>query len=296
MLNDAKLADSSPALPTEALPPRARTSSSPGPPPRGPLPALPPADISLFPDTPPLSTSGSHPTFAPMTEKERSFSPPATPPHSPDASAFQLGARRGSGRSISSAASASSFSLTPSAAPTSPTYHHLPPSPALLPLPLHPRPRRSLALPTTSSSPLSPTTRDVQKAFDTATRLLSKSLSLSLVYLVALDLSSSLHTLTLLSSSGLPNPAPSFEPELHFRALRAPEGGLLYRKARGSVGGYAGGLLVPVTEVRGVGYVLSGYTEEEGRGFGEREMGYFVKVAEQLEVWVGRVGTITEGY
>ena len=75
--------------------------------------------------------------------------------------------------------------------------------------------------------------------------MLSKSLNLSLVYLVALDLTSPSYNLTLLSSCGLPSPPPSFDPSLHFKALRAPEGGLLYQNTRGGKG-FASGLLVPI--------------------------------------------------
>lgn len=150
---------------------------------------------------------------------------------------------------------------------------------------------RGLALRVVTEEPISAIAKDVQNVFDTATKMLSKSVDLSLVYLVALDLSNPSYTLTLLSSRGLPTPSPSFDPTLHFKALRAPEGGLLYQNTRGG-NGFASGLLVPILEVRQVGYVLAGYTYDVERVFGERDMAYFVRFAQQLEPWVSRVGRV----
>ncbi|KAM0750369.1 hypothetical protein T439DRAFT_381065 [Meredithblackwellia eburnea MCA 4105] len=150
---------------------------------------------------------------------------------------------------------------------------------------------RTLALPIVQDDPVSPISKDIQKVLDTATRMLCKATDLSLVYLVGLDLAVPAHTLTLLSAKGLPNPPPSFDPELHFKALRAPEGGLLFKNPRGGGGlGYSSGLLIPVLEVRRVGYVLCGYTVDAEKEFGQREMLFFTRFAEQLEPWLAKIG------
>ena len=115
---------------------------------------------------------------------------------------------------------------------------------------------------------------DVQKVFDTATRMLGKSLDLPFVYLIQIDLATSEHTLTLLSSIGLPSPQPSFDPALHFNALRAPEGGVMYQSKKSK--GFSSGILIPVREVRKTGFVLAGYTDDAERELGERDMRYFV--------------------
>lgn len=154
-----------------------------------------------------------------------------------------------------------------------------------------------LSLATTTEDPVPAVSKDLQKVFDQATRMLSKSLQLSLVYLAALDLSptssSSTPTLRILASHGLPNPAPAFDPSLHLKALRAPEGGLMYSNPSYSPHsestGYAGGLLIPILEVRRVGYVLCGYTKEK-REFDQKDLTVLVRVAEQLEGYVTRLG------
>lgn len=150
-----------------------------------------------------------------------------------------------------------------------------------------------LALRVVHDDPVSPLQKDIKDTFDTATRMLAKALKLDLVYLVSLDLADPGHNLTLLASCGLPTPAPAFDPGLHFKALRAPEGGLLYSNSskgdtRGS--GMASGIMIPILEVRRSGYVLCGYTADSSRAFGDRDMKFFVKFAEQLEPWVSRVG------
>lgn len=126
-----------------------------------------------------------------------------------------------------------------------------------------------------------------QAALDATTRDLAHALSLSLVYLVSLDLSSPTSispALTLLSSYGLAQPTPAFDPSLHFSALRAPEGGLMYRsdQREGGDAGYAAGLLIPVMEERRVGYVLCGYTHDFAREFVERDLVAFGEHARAL--------------
>ncbi|KAL8283539.1 hypothetical protein RQP46_005642 [Phenoliferia psychrophenolica] len=132
--------------------------------------------------------------------------------------------------------------------------------------------------------------KDVQKVFDTATKMLGKSLDLPFVYLIQIDLTTGAsHRLSLLSSTGLPSPPPDFDPLLHFNALRAPEGGIFHRSKSGKAA-FSSGILIPVREVRKSGYVLAGYSNDVEREMGEREMKYFAKFAVNLETWVSRVG------
>jgi len=161
--------------------------------------------------------------------------------------------------------------------------------------------------PLTKSTPLQPDETDSvpslfhshppQKLLDLACASLAKSLNLRLVYLVELDqlpprpafLGPS-PRLSLISSHGLP-PSPdgtphsaNFDPLLHLRALRAPEGGLLYRAAS-SAEPFDSGMLLPVTEIESLskGWVIAGYAEEEGRTWGEEEMEIFEKVTKGVE-------------
>jgi len=155
-------------------------------------------------------------------------------------------------------------------------------------------PKSLLGLAVTTEDPVPAISRETQKVFDTATRTLLKALDLSLVYLVALDLAApDKPALRVLSACNLPSPVPAFDPVLHLKALRAPEGGLLYKNARydGNEGaGYAAGMLIPIMEVRRVGYVLSGYTKDVGRDFGQKDLTLFVRFAEQLEQFVVGLG------
>ncbi|KAK4695809.1 hypothetical protein P7C70_g8486, partial [Phenoliferia sp. Uapishka_3] len=141
-------------------------------------------------------------------------------------------------------------------------------------------------------------TADVQAAFDSATFNLSKALDLPLVYLVSLDLSNStpLPSLNLLSSVGLSPTSPSLSPSLHFQALRAAEGGLLYRAREGTKPLFAAGILIPVMEVRRVGYLLCAYTKNGERELESRDVKYVMRFAEELECWVAKVGKNLEDY
>ncbi|SCV67142.1 BQ2448_5788 [Microbotryum intermedium] len=132
-----------------------------------------------------------------------------------------------------------------------------------------------------------------QKLLDSATKSLGERLALSLVYLVSMsDLSEDgPHALTLLSAHNLPATTPSFDSALHLKALRAAEGGLLYRNpAIATLGpneeyqgpGFASGILLPVAERQGIGWVLAGYTKDARRVFSEEELDHFVDISGQL--------------
>ncbi|KAK4331991.1 GAF domain containing protein [Rhodotorula toruloides] len=155
-----------------------------------------------------------------------------------------------------------------------------------------PRRPSALSLAVTTEDPISALPREVQKTFDTATKMLAKSLELELVYLAALDIALASSTdpsaspLRILSSHGLPHPPPSFDPALHLKALRAPEGGLIYKNPRYSpsaAASYASGIMLPVLEVRRVGFVLCAYSRNGEREFTQRDLAFTVKFAQALE-------------
>ncbi|GAA5953714.1 hypothetical protein JCM3765_006946 [Sporobolomyces pararoseus] len=213
--------------------------------------------------------------------------PPSSFPASPPASVRQfnnnptLHSRHTSTASTASTVASSVGSLVAAA---------VPPSSSSFPQ----RPSTALAFAITTEDPVSLVPREIQKMFDTATKMLAKALALDLVYLAALDL----HllpepSLRILSARGLPSPAPSFDPKLHLKALRSPEGGLIYKNPRfvpNGSGSYASGILIPVIEVRRVGYVLCGYTQQPEREFAQRDLGYLVRFAEQLEAGCAKLG------
>ncbi|GAA5835648.1 hypothetical protein JCM11251_002985 [Rhodosporidiobolus azoricus] len=233
----------------------------------------PPAPLSP-PLTPPLS-AGLAPSAA-VRRSHTASNPPTSPlPSTPPASLHRFG-------SVSTSAHSRKGSDTESTASSA----HI----------VQPRRPTALALGVLTDDPVSALPREVQKQFDTAVKMLAKALELELVYLAALDLSlldasspstsSNGSKLRILSSYGLPTPPPSFDPVLHLKALRAPEGGLIYKNPRyvnSASGSYAAGILIPVLEVRRTGYVLCGYTRKEGRDFQQRDLTYFVRFSEGLE-------------
>jgi hypothetical protein len=130
------------------------------------------------------------------------------------------------------------------------------------------------------------------RVFNTAVHLLQSTLQLPLAYFVSLDVRSDFNpTLSLLAARGLPDPPPTFDPALHLRALRAPEGGLLYQNEseQVGVGEYASAILVPVDEVDKyqTGYVLAVFTDDANRAFGIEDLELVRKVAGELRPYVG---------
>ncbi|KAL8283135.1 hypothetical protein RQP46_005913 [Phenoliferia psychrophenolica] len=128
----------------------------------------------------------------------------------------------------------------------------------------------------------------MQKTFDSATQALSTVLDLTLVYLVAIDIADPSQPLTIISSHGPLNPAPELDPGLHLQALRAPEGGLIYQSSSGETS-FTSGLLVPVLELKTVGYVLAGFSLDK-RLFTDRDMSSCTQFARLQEQWVARIG------
>ncbi|GAA6051327.1 hypothetical protein JCM3770_004485 [Rhodotorula araucariae] len=172
-----------------------------------------------------------------------------------------------------------------------------PPTPApTAPLPEPPAATLPAILASTPSSSI----------FSAACTSLAQNLDLALVYLVSLDLTTcppapsmdGHPALTLMAAHNLPSDSSaSFDPALHLRALRAPEGGLLYRSpssaAAEAQGGFASGILLPVAETEATGWVLAGYTTERRRKWGEREMDQFDAIREGLAkvvLWKDSVG------
>lgn len=243
------------------------------------LPPTPPASIHRRPSmtedrkVEPTSTTG--PTTTPPTSHAPNARPLATMPEE-----ASLAPSRPA-RSNSRDSRRSGTSPVPS--PLAQSSHVFPSKPAA-PKPTFPS-QKTRAAPKSAQ----------QKLFDAATRALAKGLDLSLVYLVSLDLEDSKTAVTLLSSHNLPTRKPSFDPALHLKALRAAEGGLLYRNPlvdpkdpMGFSGpGFASGILLPVAEANGRGWVLAGFTKDGSREFDEEELEYFVKVVEQLAKVVG---------
>ncbi|GAA5935345.1 GAF domain-containing protein [Sporobolomyces koalae] len=248
------------------------------------LPKITSNEVPLL--TPPSSaglTSAANSSSVSLPAPARPKTAPAAPvpslPASPPASVHQFNALHSRHTSTASTSSVGASSVTSSAA-YPPQYLQ--------------RPSTALAFAVTTEDPVSLVPRDLQKMFDTATKMLAKALELDLVYLAALDLHVSPEpTLRILSARGLPSPAPSFDPNLHLKALRAPEGGLIYKNPRyvpNGPGSYSSGILIPILEVRRVGYVLCGYTQHAQRDFVQRDLSYMVKFAEQLETGVARLG------
>lgn len=120
------------------------------------------------------------------------------------------------------------------------------------------------------------------RTYSMATRLVAETLRFDLVYLVRVGTPSGPSTpldavkVTLIAAYGLPNTtAAQFDPNLHVKALRAPERGLLYQNPRAEelrsgekfpAQEYASALLVPVADNKERGFVMAAYTTEPSRG------------------------------
>ncbi|MBW0464006.1 hypothetical protein O181_003721 [Austropuccinia psidii MF-1] len=151
------------------------------------------------------------------------------------------------------------------------------------------------------SAAMSPKT---QKVFDLATQIVSNTLELSLVYLLAVvphPDSAELGRTTIISAHNLPSPSPVFDAGLHLRALRSPEGGMLYQNptpeeaeeaaltpksaTSTEIGSelkpevYFSAVLVPIGSERpknGGGFVLAGFTSDPKRVFGAEDNAWAV--------------------
>lgn len=147
----------------------------------------------------------------------------------------------------------------------------------------------------------------MRKVFDLATKLVGDTLDLSLVYLTAVipyEESNQLGCTKIISGHNLPVPLPVFDAALHLRALRAPEGGLLYQNPstkeseeaslqpkntspelkNENTNPYASAMIMAVgTEsARGGGFVLAGYTSDSKRVFGAEDVAFMKQFAQEL--------------
>lgn len=149
----------------------------------------------------------------------------------------------------------------------------------------------------------------IQKVFDLATKLVGDTLDLSLVYVLAVKpvtQSEDGGRTVILSGYNLPTPTPVFDPGLHLRALRAPEGGLLYQNPAlqdtpdSSITGqmtsgsdhYASAMLVSIgSEIdgQGGGFVLAGFTSDVKRVFGGEDVSYLKQFANELARYTNKL-------
>lgn len=142
-----------------------------------------------------------------------------------------------------------------------------------------------------------------QKLFDMATKLISETLELSIVYLLAVGPGETpfhSYCTIILSSHDLPFPTPDFDPGLHLRVLHDSGGGLLYQnpdKKEVEEAGLkmlgsrlvASAILLRVgdePEEGFGGFVLGGVTRDEHRVFGEEDVVFLKQFAHELAAHV----------
>lgn len=164
----------------------------------------------------------------------------------------------------------------------------------------------------------------MQKVFDLATKLVGDTLDLSLVYLVAVTPngdSDELGKVIIISGYNIPLPVPILDPGLHLRALRAPEGGLLYQNPslqeikdqslnaldseaardeeagkshlNDNAGPHCSAVLVSLGKEEdrkeGGGFVLAGFTSDRRRVFGGEDVAYMKQFAQELSKYTIRL-------
>lgn len=155
----------------------------------------------------------------------------------------------------------------------------------------------------------------VRKVFDLATKLVAETLDLSLVYLAAAaphNTASELGRTVIISGYNVPDPVPFFDTALHLKALRTPEGGLLYqnpsieesekeglqfKSSTPQVGDsrtntFASAMLLAVSskaEHNGGGFILAGYTDDPKRVFGAEDVSYMKQFAHELSRYTNKL-------
>ncbi|OAV89581.1 hypothetical protein PTTG_28646 [Puccinia triticina 1-1 BBBD Race 1] len=146
----------------------------------------------------------------------------------------------------------------------------------------------------------------VRKVMDLATQLIGETLDLSLVYLTAVlppRKSDESGRTMIISGHNIPIPVPVFDAGLHLRALREPDGSLLYQNPSSSEktvlqpksssptvkeqrpNPYASAMIFAVgTEAYNDsgGFVLAGYTDDPKRVFGSEDASFMKKFADEL--------------
>jgi hypothetical protein len=152
----------------------------------------------------------------------------------------------------------------------------------------------------------------VRRIMDLATKLVGETLDLSLVYLTAVlpPRRSEPGRTLMISGHNIPIPVPVFDASLHLRALREPEGGLLYQnpshsdkaalqpKSLGTrpnnsrPNPYASAMIFAVgNEVfhDAGGFVLAGYTDDPKRVFGAEDAAFMKKFAQELSTHTSKL-------
>lgn len=143
---------------------------------------------------------------------------------------------------------------------------------------------------------LSPPSKALTSVLELSTRTLAARLDLSLCYVLALHLPTSptsppSSAYTILALAHTTSYPPSFDTELHLRALVNEEGGLLYRKPAGrSHSPYEAGIILPVAETGDVGICMAGFSTEQGRVLERRDLDVFANVAKQVGRCIVKAG------
>jgi len=150
-------------------------------------------------------------------------------------------------------------------------------------------------------------TPKMRKVFNLATTLIGETLDLSMVFLTAVVPSENGGAKTLiLSGYNTPEPAPVIDGALCLRALRAPQGGLLYQSPTAQEAEEAGlqprspgaapcasAMLLAVgseaSSRSSGGFVLSAYTPDRLRVFGPEDVLFMTKFAHELARYTSKI-------
>ncbi|EFP90938.2 uncharacterized protein PGTG_17210 [Puccinia graminis f. sp. tritici CRL 75-36-700-3] len=151
-------------------------------------------------------------------------------------------------------------------------------------------------------------TPKMRKVFDLATNLIGQTLDFSLVCLVAVvpaSVSNGSARTMILSGYNIPSPVPVIDGNLCLRALRAPQGGLLYQNPTAEESEKAGlrfqstgvkpcasaMILAIGTEAyhNSGGFILSGYTDDPKKVFGAEDVLFMNKFAQELSNYTSKI-------
>ncbi|KNZ46025.1 hypothetical protein VP01_761g11 [Puccinia sorghi] len=152
-------------------------------------------------------------------------------------------------------------------------------------------------------------TPKMRKVFDLATTLIGQTLDLSMVFLTAVvpgDNAQGAAQTRILSGHNIPEPAPVIDGALCLRALRAPQGGLLYQNPTAQEAEEAGlqpqstgaphcesAMILTVGTSQASrhsgGFVISGYTADRLRVFGAEDVLFMTKFAHELARYTSKI-------
>ncbi|GAA6061930.1 hypothetical protein JCM10212_001498 [Sporobolomyces blumeae] len=123
---------------------------------------------------------------------------------------------------------------------------------------------------------------DLQSVIDLSTQLVAESIEMEFSYVMAIDLVAAAEPydperpspLRLVSSHGMPIPAPQFAVDLHLDTISSPHNALLYVNSEftGIAGEFSTGLLVKIGAVGDTGYVLGTFTEDSRRVLNQEDL------------------------